>query len=84
MVRVASVRCLAGFLVELGFTDGTSRQVDLGPLIVGPIFDPIRGDPGLFRAVRVDPAIGTLVWPSGADLDPDVLRWDLPVVQPVH
>ena len=69
--------------MELGFTDGTSRQVDLGPLIVGPAFEPLRADRDLFTAVRVDPAIGALVWPNGADLDPDVLRWDLPVVPPL-
>ena len=82
MVRIASVRCLEGFTVELGFTDGTHRTLDLDPLIRGPVFEPLRRDQALFRAVRVDPAIGTVVWPNGADLDPDVLRWDLPVVEP--
>lgn len=82
MVRVASVRCLDGFSVELGFTDGTSRTLDLEPLLQGPVFEPLRRDTALFRAVRVDPACGTVVWPNGADLDPDVLRWDLPAVQP--
>lgn len=27
----------------------------------------------MFRGVTVDPEAGTLVWPNGADLDPDVL-----------
>jgi hypothetical protein len=26
-----------------------------------------------FAKVRVDPELGTIVWPNGADLDPDVL-----------
>jgi len=82
MVRVSSVRCLEGFVVELGFTDGTTRTLDLDPLVRGPIFEPLRRDPALFRSVRVDPAAGTVVWPNGADLDPDVLRWDLRVVEP--
>ena len=29
--------------------------------------------PGAFAQVRVDPELGTVAWPNGADLDPDVL-----------
>ncbi len=73
MIRIRSVRALAGFSVELGFTDGTSRVVDLSPYLHGPVFEPLRRDPLLFRAVRVDESLGTIVWPNGADIDPDVL-----------
>ncbi len=37
------------------------------------IAEPVRNDPALFRSVRVDAELGTIVWPNGADLDPDVL-----------
>jgi hypothetical protein len=30
-------------------------------------------DPKEFAAVYVNPELGTICWPSGADLDPDVL-----------
>jgi len=30
-------------------------------------------DPALFARVEVDAEAGTIVWPNGADLDPDVL-----------
>jgi hypothetical protein len=30
-------------------------------------------DPSYFRQVRAHPESGTVVWPNGADLDPDVL-----------
>ncbi len=36
-------------------------------------FEPLKADPQLFRSVRVDERLGTIVWPNGADMDPDVL-----------
>lgn len=30
-------------------------------------------DDGIFGQVRVDEKLGTIVWPNGADLDPEVL-----------
>jgi hypothetical protein len=73
MVRVASVEPLEGFVVRLTFTDGIEREVDLAPFLWGPVFEPLRRDRELFRKVRVDPQLGTIVWPNDADLDPDVL-----------
>lgn len=73
MVRIRSVEPLDGWKVSLGFTDGTIREVDLEMYLRGPIFEPIRNDPAVFRSVRVDPVMGTIVWDNGADIDPDVL-----------
>jgi hypothetical protein len=42
------------------------------------MFEPLRHDPQLFQRVRVDEVLGTIVWPNGADLDPDVLHNDAP------
>jgi hypothetical protein len=36
------------------------------------VFTPLK-DPEYFRSVRVNPEVGTIVWPNGADLCPDVL-----------
>jgi hypothetical protein len=77
LVDVTAVRPLEGFVVELGFEDGTVRQVDLEPYLTGPIFEPVRADAAFFRLVQVDPEIGTIVWPNGADIDPMVLRYGL-------
>lgn len=77
MVRVRSVRCVEDFRVELGFTDGEVRIVDLTPYLRGQVFSRHRAEQAFFRAVRVDPEAGTIVWPDGTDLDPDVLRWGL-------
>lgn len=59
--------------MRLGFTDGTVRELDLSSFLWGPVFEPLKGDRELFLQVRVDPEAGTIVWPNGADLDPDVL-----------
>ncbi|HEM61396.1 MAG TPA: DUF2442 domain-containing protein, partial [Chloroflexi bacterium] len=62
-----------GYTVRLGLTDGSEKTVDLSPYMQGPIFEPLRQDRTLFRKIRVDEALGTIVWPNGADIDPDVL-----------
>jgi hypothetical protein len=77
MVRVQTVGCRDGFIVELGFTDGTSQVIDLDPYLRGPVFERHRADPAFFRTVTVDPRAGTIVWPNDTDIDPDVLRWGL-------
>ena len=73
MVRIQSVEPLSGFHVRLGFTNGTSKEVDLEQYLHGPVFEPIRNDLNFFRRVSVDQRAGTIVWPNGADIDPDVL-----------
>ena len=73
MIRIHGVEALDGFRVRLSLTDGSTREVDLGPFLNGPVFEPVRNDPTFFRSVRVDAELGTIVWPNGADIDPDVL-----------
>jgi hypothetical protein len=76
-IRIESVEPVGGFVLRLGFSDGSSRDVDLEPELWGPVFEPLR-NPDVFRQVTVDRELGTIVWPNGADLDPDVLRGDQP------
>ena len=75
MLRIRAVQILEEFTVRLELTDGTTRTVDLEPYLHGPVFEPLRSDQTLFRQVRVDKELGTIVWPNGADIDPDVLIW---------
>jgi Protein of unknown function (DUF2442)/Phage integrase, N-terminal SAM-like domain len=74
--RITSVAPLDGFMLRLDFDDGTTREVDLEDELWGPVFEPLRNDSGLFRQVRVDAELGTIIWPNGADMDPDVLHGD--------
>lgn len=74
MVDVVDVTVLTDFRVRLRFDDGEEGEVDLRPFLNGPIFEPLLHDRRVFESVRVDPELGTIVWPNGADVDPDVLR----------
>jgi hypothetical protein len=73
MISVRSVTPLEKFQVLLEFSTGEQKVVDLEPLLHGPVFERLRSNPELFRSVRVDEELGTIVWPNGADLDPNVL-----------
>ena len=49
-VRIRAVAPLEDFRVRLEFTDYTTRDIDLEPYLRGPIFEPVRRDPRLFRS----------------------------------
>lgn len=72
--RITAVQVRVPFAVELRFTDGSYGVVDLAPWIQGRtgVFAGLQ-DPAVFAQVAVDPEAGTIIWPNGADLDPDVL-----------
>jgi hypothetical protein len=80
--RIRSVEPLDGFVLRLSFDDGTEREVDLAGELWGLMFEPLRANPNLFRQVRVDEELGTIVWPNGADMDPDVLHGDFKPAEP--
>jgi hypothetical protein len=74
LVRIKSVSPLDGFRLRLGLTDGRTIERDVRGLLKGPVFAEIRGDRDVFEGVRVEG--GTVGWPNGADLCPDVLILD--------
>jgi len=72
LVDVVEVRYVRNYTVWIKFEDGTAGEVDLTTSLRGPVFEPLR-DPEYFKQVRVDPEIGTIVWPNGADIAPETL-----------
>jgi len=70
---IVEVRALGGYRVRLRFEDGVQGELDLGKVIRFKGVFAGLADEREFAKVRVDPELGTIVWPSGADLDPDVL-----------
>lgn len=71
MLRIRTAQPLEPMKVRLTLTDGSIVERDLWPLVQGPAFAALRDDPRLFRQVGVDH--GTLVWPNGLDLCPDIV-----------
>lgn len=70
---ITDVEVLHDHVVRLRFADGTQKVMDLDPYLGGRVFTHIREDDVAFAAMSVDEAAGTIVWPNGADLAPDVL-----------
>jgi hypothetical protein len=72
--RITEVQVRAHYVVDLTFTDDSHGTVDLTSWIGGRggVFAPLQ-DPAFFAQVSVDREAGTIVWPNGADIDPDML-----------
>jgi hypothetical protein len=78
-MTVTEARALDAYRLELVFSDGARGVVDLSPRIVGRggVFRRLE-DAQFFQQVRVDPELGTVVWPNDADFCPELLyRWAL-------
>ena len=73
LVDVVEARALERYRLWLRFDDGVEGIVDVAAIVpFQGIFEPLR-DLVEFARAYVDPELGTVCWPSGADLDPLVL-----------
>lgn len=73
LIDVVAVVPLEGHVLRLRFEDGRETDFDVASNVgFAGVFEPLR-DLDYFRRVTVDPELGTVVWPNGADLDPVVL-----------
>ena len=61
------------YTLWLTFDDKTRQVIDFEPVLVGPIFGPLR-DHQLFNQVQVNKDTGTIECPNGADFNPVVLH----------
>lgn len=71
--RVVSFTHTAPYTLRVEFDDDTAQTIDFLPVLAGRMYAPLR-DRELFGKVRVDPEVHTLVWPNGADFDPETLH----------
>ena len=71
--NVTSFRIVAPFTLAVTFDDGLVREIDFQPVLAGPLFGPLA-ELKMFNQVQLDPEVKTLVWPNGADFDPETLH----------
>ena len=70
--RVTSVEYLGGRVLRLVFSDGLVRELDFAGSLPGMLAT--VDEDSVFATASVDPVAGTVSWPTGVDLDPDVLN----------
>jgi len=73
LIRIQQATPIEAFRLRLKLTDGSVIERNIANLMIGPVFEALKSNSDLFRQVKVEN--GTVVWPNGADLCPDVLIW---------
>ena len=71
--RVTAFKIVGSYTLRVSFDDGLSRTIDFEPVLKGELYGPLR-EQALFDSVKIDPEVHTLVWPNGADFDPETLH----------
>lgn len=71
LARVRDVGVVSGRVLRISFSDGLVRELDFGGVLTGVLAS--LDDDEVFGAVSVDTVAGTVRFPGGIDLDPDVL-----------
>ncbi len=73
LFKVTHFEIVGDWTLRVEFDDKTSQVIDFRPILHGALFAPLR-DKSFFTQVRLDPEWHTLIWPNGADFDPETLR----------
>jgi len=71
-ITVIEARVIGKYSVELTFSDGTIKRVNLERWLYGEVFTLLK-DPDYFAQMRLEPGDITISWPNGADLAPEFL-----------
>ena len=71
--RVQSLEIVTPYTLRVRVDDNTEQTIDFRPILAGELHGPLR-NLELFRQVRIDPEVETLVWPNGAEFDPATLH----------
>jgi hypothetical protein len=78
MDKVISVNVLENYLLEIEFSDGFRKVIDIRPFIGKGISAALK-DESYFCQVTLEDG-GGIAWPNGYDFCPNFLRDDVPAV----
>ena len=74
---VTHVEVVAPHTLKLAFDDGVTQIIDFSSILKGELLGALQ-EISLFNQVSLDPEVGTIVWPNGADFDPATLHdWNI-------
>lgn len=73
MSHVTRAEVVGDHRLRLSFDDGSEGEVQFGDEDWGGVFDPLK-DPAFFAEANLDEELGTVVWPNGADVAPEILH----------
>ena len=71
-ITVIKALVIGNYSIELTFSNGTTKRVNLERWLYGEVFEPLK-DPAFFAQMRLEPGEITISWPNGADLAPEFL-----------
>lgn len=72
ILKIKTCKQVAPFTLTLVFNDEKEQTIDFLPVLKGQMYGPLS-DAREFAKVKIDPEVHTIVWPNGADFDPETL-----------
>jgi hypothetical protein len=75
-IELISAHHVYGTLIYVKFNNNDEGIIDLRPILIGNIFDEIYNNK-IFEKFIVNSESGTIEWPNGADIAPEVLHSSL-------
>jgi Protein of unknown function (DUF2442) len=71
--RVVEVEAVGDHRLRVAFDDGVAGVVDASDWDWSGVFEPLS-DPAYFALVELDPELGSISWPNGADVAPETVH----------
>jgi hypothetical protein len=72
-LHVTDLRYLEDYKLELSFSNGAIKEVDLKSELYGEVFESLQ-EVEYFKQVVINQETNTIEWPNGADFAPEFLH----------